>query len=173
MIDTTSLMEITERPPLVFTRGEGSWLFDDTGKRYLDFVQGWAVNSLGHSPAVIVEALAAQAGTLITPSPAFYNEPAARLARTLARHSCFQRARGRASGVWCRRARSGAARARSNLVARRVNIHDSAIRPTPVRDGAPLSERQGGRRPSRSDPRRSPCSWTAAGGAARARGRPR
>jgi acetylornithine/N-succinyldiaminopimelate aminotransferase len=75
----------------VFTRGEGSWLFDDTGKRYLDFVQGWAVNSLGHSPAVIVEALAAQAGTLITPSPAFYNEPAARLARTLARHSCFQR----------------------------------------------------------------------------------
>jgi acetylornithine/N-succinyldiaminopimelate aminotransferase len=91
MIDTTSLMEITERPPLVFTRGEGSWLFDDTGKRYLDFVQGWAVNSLGHSPAVIVEALAAQAGTLITPSPAFYNEPAARLARTLARHSCFQR----------------------------------------------------------------------------------
>ncbi|HKZ05892.1 MAG TPA: acetylornithine transaminase [Methylomirabilota bacterium] len=90
-IDTKALMEITERPPVVFTRGEGSWLFDDTGKRYLDFVQGWAVNSLGHCPGLIVEALAAQARTLITPSPAFYNEPAARLARSLARHSCFQR----------------------------------------------------------------------------------
>jgi acetylornithine/N-succinyldiaminopimelate aminotransferase len=90
-MDTTALMEISDRPPIVFTRGEGSWLVDDTGKRYLDFVQGWAVNCLGHSPAVIVEALAAQARTLITPSPAFYNEPAARLARTLARHSCFQR----------------------------------------------------------------------------------
>jgi acetylornithine/N-succinyldiaminopimelate aminotransferase len=34
---------------------------DDGGKRYLDFIQGWAVNSLGHSPPAIAEALAAQA----------------------------------------------------------------------------------------------------------------
>ena len=90
-MDTTALMNITDRPPIVFTRGAGSWLYDDAGKRYLDFVQGWAVNSLGHCPPVISEALAAQARTLITPSPAFYNAPAARLASTLARHSCFER----------------------------------------------------------------------------------
>jgi acetylornithine/succinyldiaminopimelate/putrescine aminotransferase len=41
-----ALMEITSRPPLVFVRGDGSWLWDHDGKRYLDFVQGWAVNCL-------------------------------------------------------------------------------------------------------------------------------
>ena len=46
-----ALMEITARPPTVFVRGEGSYLWDDNGKRYLDFIQGWAVNCLGHSPA--------------------------------------------------------------------------------------------------------------------------
>ena len=86
-----TLMEITARPPLVFVRGEGSWLWDHEGKRYLDFVQGWAVNCLGHSPALIAEALAAQSRKLITPSPAFYNEPSMRLAQRLVRHSCFQR----------------------------------------------------------------------------------
>jgi acetylornithine/N-succinyldiaminopimelate aminotransferase len=91
MIDTRHLMDITERPALVFVRGAGSWLVDHTGKRYLDFVQGWAVNCLGHSPPVIAEALAAQARALITPSPAFYNEPALRLAATLAAHSDFPR----------------------------------------------------------------------------------
>ena len=45
-----SLMEITERPQIVFVEGRGSWLTDHAGKRYLDFVQGWAVNCLGHCP---------------------------------------------------------------------------------------------------------------------------
>lgn len=84
-----ALMEITSRPPLVFVRGEGSWLWDHEGKRYLDFVQGWAVNCLGHSPRIIADALADQARKLITPSPAFYNEPSIRLAEIIARHSCF------------------------------------------------------------------------------------
>ncbi|MSR13592.1 MAG: acetylornithine transaminase [Gammaproteobacteria bacterium] len=84
-----ALMEITARPELVFVKGAGSWLTDHQGKRYLDFVQGWAVNALGHSPPCIVEALAAQAPLLITPSPAFYNEPALKLADLLTRHSCF------------------------------------------------------------------------------------
>jgi len=35
-------MNITSRPPVVFVRGEGSLLWDDSGKRYLDFMQGWA-----------------------------------------------------------------------------------------------------------------------------------
>jgi acetylornithine/N-succinyldiaminopimelate aminotransferase len=84
-----TLMEITARPQIVFVRGEGSWLWDHDGRRYLDFVQGWAVNCLGHSPAVLADALARQARTLITPSPAFYNEPAIRLARALTQRSCF------------------------------------------------------------------------------------
>ena len=86
-----TLMEITTRPPLVFVRGEGSWLWDHEGKRYLDFVQGWAVNCLGHCPAVIANALAEQSRKLITPSPAFYNEPSMQLARRIVEHSCFQR----------------------------------------------------------------------------------
>jgi acetylornithine/N-succinyldiaminopimelate aminotransferase len=86
-----ALMEITARPPAVFVRGEGSQLWDDTGKRYLDFVQGWAVNCLGHSPPMIAEALAEQAKLLLTPSPAFYNAPSLKLAKALVDQSCFDR----------------------------------------------------------------------------------
>jgi acetylornithine/N-succinyldiaminopimelate aminotransferase len=90
-LSPASLMEITARPEAVFVSGRGSWLTDRAGKNYLDFVQGWAVTSLGHCPDVVVEALSAQARRLITPSPAFHNEPAMRLAALLARHSAFQR----------------------------------------------------------------------------------
>jgi acetylornithine/N-succinyldiaminopimelate aminotransferase len=86
-----ALMDITARPPSVFVRGEGSFLWDDSGKRYLDFVQGWAVNCLGHSPPVLAEALAAQAKLLLTPSPAFYNAPSLKLAKALVDRSCFDR----------------------------------------------------------------------------------
>jgi acetylornithine/succinyldiaminopimelate/putrescine aminotransferase len=44
------LMKTTERPAQLFVRGQGSWLWDSDGRAYLDFTQGWAVNSLGHSP---------------------------------------------------------------------------------------------------------------------------
>jgi len=86
-----SLMYITNRPEIVFTHGKGSWLYDNTGKRYLDFIQGWAVNSLGHCNDGVVEALTQQARTLINPSPAFYNEPMAKLAQLLTQHSCFDK----------------------------------------------------------------------------------
>ena len=86
-----ALMDITARPPVVFVRGKGSLLWDDSGKRYLDFIQGWAVNCLGHSPPAVADALAAQARLLLTPSPAFYNGPSLRLARALVDHSCFDR----------------------------------------------------------------------------------
>lgn len=86
-----ALMDIVARPELVFVRGEGSWLEDHTGKRYLDFVQGWAVNCLGHCPAPVRAALAEQAGRLINPSPAFYNEPSIELAKRITGASCFDR----------------------------------------------------------------------------------
>jgi acetylornithine/N-succinyldiaminopimelate aminotransferase len=84
-----ALMNITARPQAVFVRGEGAYLWDDAGKRYLDFMQGWAVNCLGHSPLVIAEALAAQAKLLLTPSPAFYNGPSLKLAQALVENSSF------------------------------------------------------------------------------------
>src|SRR5262245_40250605 len=86
-----SLMFITERPNVVFVKGDGSWLYDETGQRYLDFIQGWAVNSLGHAPGLIREALAEQAARVINVSPAYYNEPMSRLADLLFRLSGLDR----------------------------------------------------------------------------------
>ncbi|HJQ56951.1 MAG TPA: acetylornithine transaminase [Vineibacter sp.] len=86
---THSLMDITARPDTVFVQGNGSWLTDHRGKRHLDFVQGWAVNTLGHCPPQIARALADQSAKLITPSPAYYNAPSLELASLLTQHSCF------------------------------------------------------------------------------------
>lgn len=86
-----NLMYITNRPQLVCVEGQGMWLTDNNGKRYLDYLQGWAVNCLGHSPQCIQDALNAQAKKLINPSPAFYNEPSIKLATLLTDHSCFDR----------------------------------------------------------------------------------
>lgn len=89
--NVNALMEITQRPEIVFVRGQGSWLEDHAGKRYLDFIQGWAVNTLGHCPPEIIAALDKQARTLINPSPAFYNQPMVELADRLTGASCFDR----------------------------------------------------------------------------------
>jgi acetylornithine/N-succinyldiaminopimelate aminotransferase len=96
---TNALLSITNRPPLVFTEGHGMWLTDHAGKRYLDYLQGWAVNCLGHSPQCIQDALARQASRLINPSPAFYNEPSIELAALLTKNSCFDRVFFASSGA--------------------------------------------------------------------------
>ena len=88
---TEALLYITNRPPLVFTEGQGMWLTDHNGKRYLDWLQGWAVNCLGHSPQCLQDAIVAQAKKVINPSPAFFNEPSIKLANMLTEHSCFDR----------------------------------------------------------------------------------
>jgi len=77
------LMPITDRPEAVFVRGEGAWLWDAAGRRYLDWLQGWAVNALGHCPPELAAALQAQAGLLLTPSPALHNLPSLQLAQRL------------------------------------------------------------------------------------------
>jgi acetylornithine/N-succinyldiaminopimelate aminotransferase len=82
-----AVMDITPRPATVFVAGHGSWLTDSEGRSYLDFIQGWAVNCLGHSPRPILQALARQAERLINCSPAFYNDQMIRLADLLAQHS--------------------------------------------------------------------------------------
>ena len=97
--EVNALLSVTNRPDVVFARGEGMWLFDHTGKRYLDFMQGWAVNCLGHAPSCITEALTEQSKKLINPSPAFYNEPAIELAALLTQNSCFDRVFFASSGA--------------------------------------------------------------------------
>jgi len=84
-----ALMDIAPRPDVIFACGKGSFLYDTQGRRYLDFIQGWAVNCLGHSPDAIVETLQAQAGRLLTPSPAFYNDRSLELAEALVARSCL------------------------------------------------------------------------------------
>lgn len=83
------LLPITNRPGLCFIRGNGDYIYDQTGKRYLDLIQGWAVNTLGHSPKVIQHTLLEQSQILINPGPAFYNKPMLDLAENLCLHSVF------------------------------------------------------------------------------------
>jgi acetylornithine/N-succinyldiaminopimelate aminotransferase len=90
-IDTHAVMFITKRPEVIMVEGKGSWITDNNGKPYLDFLQGWAVNCLGHSNPGMVAALNAQAKKLINPSPAFYNKPMIGLSNLLTKNSCFDK----------------------------------------------------------------------------------
>lgn len=69
------------RFPIAFERGEGVWLWAEDGRRYLDFSSGVAVCALGHSPKVMVDALAKQAATLIHCSNLYWVRKQAELAR--------------------------------------------------------------------------------------------
>ena len=60
-----TVMETYKRLNIAPTGGEGSWLFDDEGNRYLDFIGGIATNSLGQGHPALVEAIKEQAGRLI------------------------------------------------------------------------------------------------------------
>ena len=62
---TTHLMNTYARQPVAFVRGEGAYLWDESGKRYLDAVAGVAVNGLGHAHPKLVKAISEQAATLI------------------------------------------------------------------------------------------------------------
>ncbi len=68
---------------LTLVRGEGRYVWDDKGRRYLDFGGGVAVNSLGHAHPALQAALARQAGQLIHSSNLYYNENQARLAQRI------------------------------------------------------------------------------------------
>jgi acetylornithine/N-succinyldiaminopimelate aminotransferase len=91
-IANTKLLKVTNRPDIVMTRGRGMYLYDTDGKRYLDFIAGWGVNALGHSPKAISAALSKQAKKLVNASPAYFNEPMIEFAEMLTKSSCFERA---------------------------------------------------------------------------------
>jgi acetylornithine/N-succinyldiaminopimelate aminotransferase len=75
------------RSPLLLVSGHGVRVQDQTGRSYLDFVGGVAVNILGHCHPHVVEAVHKQAGQLLHVSNLYYNDPQLRLAEELARHS--------------------------------------------------------------------------------------
>jgi acetylornithine aminotransferase len=81
-----------KRFPVVLTRGSGSTLWDENGKRYTDFVAGIAVCNLGHAHPKIADALAAQSRILWHVSNLFYTVPQMELADWLIRHSFADRA---------------------------------------------------------------------------------
>ena len=89
--DNKYYFNLWARTPVCFERGEGTVLYATDGKRYLDFLGGLAVNALGHSNPVIVNAITGQAGRFIHCTNLYYIEPQARLARTLAEISCADR----------------------------------------------------------------------------------
>ena len=71
------------RYPVCLVRGEGSWVWDAEGNRYLDFFPGWGCGILGHCPPRVVEAVREQVGTLIHVPNTWYNEPQVLLAEQL------------------------------------------------------------------------------------------
>ncbi len=84
-------MRTVERTPVTLVRGEGARVWDEDGREYLDFVGGWACDSLGHCHPVVAEAITEQARTLIQTSNQFYTIPQIRLAELLVQNSCLDR----------------------------------------------------------------------------------
>jgi len=85
------MMNIHNRVPLVFARGEGAYLWDVNGKRYLDFLAGIAVNGLGHCHPKVVAALREQAGILWHTCNLYYHELQPKLAKMLVELSDFDK----------------------------------------------------------------------------------
>ncbi len=90
-LESKYIMHTVERVPVILVRGVGARVWDNNGREYLDFVGGWAVNSLGHCPPVVVEAVTEQVHTLIQASNQFYTIPQIRLAELLVQNSCLDK----------------------------------------------------------------------------------
>ena len=76
-----------KRNPIVIKKAAGSWVWDDKGKKYLDFFSGLAVSGIGHVMPPVVAAIQAQSKKLLHTSNLFYSEPAAFLAQELCKRS--------------------------------------------------------------------------------------
>ncbi len=84
-------MNTVDRVPITLVRGEGARVWDEDGRQYLDFVGGWAVDSLGHCHPAVAEAVTEQVHTLIQASNQFYTIPQVRLAELLIQNSCLDK----------------------------------------------------------------------------------
>ena len=81
------LLNVYNRYDVTFEKGEGTYIYDNKGNKYLDFVSGISVNCLGHSSPIIVEALTEQSKKLIHISNLYYSEPQLNLAKKLTENS--------------------------------------------------------------------------------------
>lgn len=90
--EATVVMQTYGRSPVVFTSGEGSWLVDADGHRYLDFLSGLAVTSVGHANPAVAQAVNEQMHRLVHVSNLFYTEPMVELAEALTARSGLDRA---------------------------------------------------------------------------------
>ncbi len=85
------VMNTYSRLPLVIERGDGVYLYDEDGKKYLDFTAGIAVNSLGYGNKKFIEALTKQSELFNHCSNLYYSKPQAEVAEILVKNSCFDR----------------------------------------------------------------------------------
>ena len=83
-LEAQHVLQTYKRQPVVFVRGEGSRLFDEDGKRYLDFISGIGVCVLGHAHAGLAAVVADQAKTLVHTSNLYYHPLQGQLAAKLA-----------------------------------------------------------------------------------------
>jgi len=90
-VEAQYYMQVVRRVPIVLVRGEGTRVWDDEGKEYLDFTAGWAVLNIGHSHPDVTAAIQEQAGAILQMSNLFYTVPQLDLAKTLIDNSCLDR----------------------------------------------------------------------------------
>ena len=90
-IESKYYLHVVNRQPIVLVRGEGTKVWDDEGREYLDFTSGWAVTNIGHANPVLAQAIAEQASTLIQTSNQFYTVPQLKLAELLVENSCLDK----------------------------------------------------------------------------------
>ena len=83
----TYVLNTYTRTPVVFVKGKGSYLWDEEGKRYLDFFPGWAVSGLGHCHKRVVNAVSRQLKEIIHVSNNYYSKPQSQLAERLSKNS--------------------------------------------------------------------------------------
>jgi predicted acetylornithine/succinylornithine family transaminase len=84
-------MQVVRRMPPVLVRAEGTKVWDNDGKEYLDFTAGWAVLNLGHSHPAVTKAIQDQAGKILQMSNLFYTTPQLSLAQTIVDNSAIDR----------------------------------------------------------------------------------
>ncbi len=83
-LDQENYLPVFARYSIVLTHGEGPYIYDNEGKKYIDFLAGIAVNVLGHAHPALVKAVSEQAAKIIHCSNLYYTEEQATLAKTLA-----------------------------------------------------------------------------------------
>ncbi|HKE32920.1 MAG TPA: aspartate aminotransferase family protein [Candidatus Angelobacter sp.] len=91
-LESKLLLSTYERYPVMLRRGRGVYVYDDKGRRYLDFLSGIGVNALGYAHPAITKTIANQSKLLIHTSNLFYHEYQAKLAAALTRISGMDRA---------------------------------------------------------------------------------